>query len=85
LVFLGSAHANLPIKAWTIDGALQAGMRALSQSLAREFHPQGIHVAYIALTEWQVEDQWLAQQIAQTCLQIHAQPKSTWVQELGIA
>lgn len=83
VVFLGSTHAANPAAGWLADAAVQASVRALSQSLAREFQPKGIHVTYLALTEWSSHSAAAAQAIASTCWHVHVQPQSTWSQELS--
>ncbi|CAF1677068.1 unnamed protein product [Rotaria magnacalcarata] len=73
------------------------GLRALGQSMAREFGPQGIHVAHIIVdggirspnqTESQPDkdiDSFLnSEAIAETYWQLHIQPRSTWTQELDL-
>lgn len=82
IIFLGSAHATVPASGWIADGAIHAGIRALSQSLAREFHPQGVHVSYVMLNQWSQESPEAAQAIADTCWHIYQQPSSAWSQEL---
>lgn len=87
LIFLGSTHACNPgsnaDSGWLADAAVQTGVRALSQSLAREFQPKGIHISYLALTEWSSHSEAAAQAIASTCWHVHLQPQSTWSQELS--
>ena len=71
-------------------------LRGLTQSLAREFAPQGIHVAHVvldgAIWGWQAEHKFKRDQ--QDCLQPEAiadnylflvnQHQSTWTQELDL-
>lgn len=83
VIFLGSAYAANPVSGWLADAAVQAAVRALSQSLAREFQPKGIHVTYLALTEWSSHSEAAAQAIASTCWHVYQQPQSTWSQELS--
>ena len=87
VIFLGSVYAantgsNIA-SGWLADAAVQAAVRALSQSLAREFQPRGIHVTYLALTEWSSHSAAAAQAIAATCWHVYRQPQSTWSQELS--
>ncbi|KAJ8128562.1 hypothetical protein O1611_g5070 [Lasiodiplodia mahajangana] len=80
---------------------LAAGMfarRALAQSLAREFHPQGVHVAHSIIdgiidvprtrgytTNGAVEDSKLKpESIAESYWHLHTQPRSTFTQELDL-
>lgn len=73
------------------------GLRALAQSMAREFQPQGIHVAHVVI-DGQIaggrhghsiaergEDAVLAPDaIAETYYQLHLQPPSAWTLELDL-
>jgi NAD(P)-dependent dehydrogenase (short-subunit alcohol dehydrogenase family) len=73
-------------------------MRALGQSLAREFAPQGVHVAHVIVDgviniprtkDWPVnggvEDGKIsADAIADAYWHLHTQPRSTFTQELDI-
>ena len=68
-----------------LSQSLFAGIRALSQSLAREFQPKGIHITYSKLSKWDNADNQLLQSVKDLCLHIHKQPKSTWSQELNTA
>lgn len=83
-IVLGSVHATEPDSGWLADGALQAGNRALLQSLAREFQPQGIHSCYIALPQDDTVNSQAAHAIAQTCWHVYQQPRSAWSQELSL-
>lgn len=73
------------------------GLRALSQSMAREFGPQGIHVAHViidgqimsdaraGLAKERPEDGLLdADAIARNYLDLHRQHRSAWTQELDL-
>ncbi len=73
------------------------GLRALAQSMAREFQPQGIHVAHVVI-DGQIaserpghsaaergEDAVLAPSaIAESYYQLHLQPPSAWTLELDL-
>ncbi|KAJ8122721.1 hypothetical protein ONZ43_g1155 [Nemania bipapillata] len=82
-------------------GTLAAGMfarRALTQSLAREFHPQGVHVAHSIIdgiidvprtrtytTNGGVEDSKLnPESIADSYWHLHTQSRSAFTQELDL-
>ena len=87
-LFLGSALATQPVTPFLASSAMQAGVRALAQSLAREFNPQGIHVAYIALahdaeSKAIEKSTALATAIANSCWHAHKQSKYTWTQEFS--
>lgn len=64
------------------------GLRALSQSMARELGPKGIHVAHtlidgqIGTTEGDTKLQPAA--IADAYWHLHRQPRSAWTQELDL-
>ena len=73
------------------------GLRALSQSMAREFGPQGIHVAHVVidgkimsdaragLVKERPPDGLLnADAIAGNYLELHRQHRSAWTQELDL-
>lgn len=74
------------------------GLRALSQSLAREFGPKGIHVAHVIIdgvidtpnvTEWlgpaKTSDTRLSpESIAAAYVYLHEQDKNCWTQELDL-
>ncbi|SOH93209.1 NADP-dependent 3-hydroxy acid dehydrogenase YdfG [Monaibacterium marinum] len=74
----------------------KAGLRALTQSLAREYGPQGIHVAHVVLDGIVDTDASRAlhgmdparmmkpADIAQTYLSLADQPRSTWTHELDL-
>jgi NAD(P)-dependent dehydrogenase (short-subunit alcohol dehydrogenase family) len=75
----------------------KSGARMLAQSMAREFGPKGVHVAHIVLDgpiltpmnhdvveERGVEGLMDPDAIADTILQIHRQPKTTWTHELDL-
>lgn len=59
--------------------AASAGLRALSQSMAREFGPQGIHVAQLMLAEGAQPEA-----VAESCWWLHSQHRSSWTQELDL-
>jgi len=73
------------------------GLRALAQSMAREFGPRGIHVAHTIIDgqiagerpgrrpEERGADTLLAPAaIAEAYLHVHEQPRSAWTQELDL-
>ncbi|MCU4581127.1 SDR family NAD(P)-dependent oxidoreductase [Acinetobacter gyllenbergii] len=83
LIFLGQQQ---PVQSEQnlFSQSLSASIRALAQSLAREFQPKGIHVVYCALSHWQSANHALMQSLQQTCWHLYQQPKSTWSQELRL-
>lgn len=73
------------------------GLRALAQSLARELHPKGVHVAHViidgqiaserarSMSPGRDEGTFLSPDaIADTYVHLHAQPPSTWTHELDL-
>ena len=74
----------------------KAGLRALTQSLAREYGPKGVHVAHVILdgivdtdasrTLHSIDPARMMKpdDIAQTYLALADQPKSTWTHELDL-
>ncbi|QHH97755.1 SDR family NAD(P)-dependent oxidoreductase [Acinetobacter dispersus] len=81
LIFLGSQQ---PVESEQdlFSQSLSASIRALAQSIAREFHPKGIHVVYCVVPHGQNHE--LMQSLQQTCWHLYQQPKSTWSQELRL-
>jgi NAD(P)-dependent dehydrogenase (short-subunit alcohol dehydrogenase family) len=73
------------------------GLRALAQSLAREFSPQGIHVAHVII-DGQIDTPRAREMfkgrdpatmlapdaIAETFFQLHSQPASSWTLEMDV-
>lgn len=85
----GARFANLAVGKF--------GLRALAQSLAREFQPQGIHVTHV-IVDGQIDTPKLRRMqpdreahtmldpdgIAETYWQLHVQDRSAWTQELDV-
>ncbi len=69
----GAAHA-----------AASAGLRALAQSMARGFGPQGVHVAHLLIDANGPAPADAARAIAQACCALHAQPRSAWTHEMDL-
>lgn len=97
LIFTG---ATASLKGGPASSAFAAGkfsVRALSQSLAREFSPRGIHVAHVIIDgiidiprtkDWKVSDEpdskISTEAIAENYWQLHTQNRSCWTQELDL-
>ncbi|MCH7380719.1 MULTISPECIES: SDR family NAD(P)-dependent oxidoreductase [Acinetobacter] len=83
LIFLGTQQ---PVESEQdlFSQSMSASIRALAQSLAREFHPKGIHVVYCVVPHLQNENNELMQSLQQTCWHLYQQPRSTWSQELRL-
>ena len=64
------------------------GLRGMAQSMARELHPQGIHVAHVVVDGGIGRDDGGARldpdAIAETYYQLHRQPRSIWAQEIEL-
>ena len=66
------------------------GLRGLAQSLARELHPKGVHVAHLIIDgiigkESKGNYQTMnPDEIAKSYLQLHHQEKSAWTWEIEI-
>ena len=73
------------------------GLRALAQSMARELHPQGIHVTWVnidgiietpnqdtVITKDKANSMLTPAAIAETYYQIHLQHRSAWSQEVEL-
>jgi NAD(P)-dependent dehydrogenase (short-subunit alcohol dehydrogenase family) len=73
------------------------GLRALGQSLARELHPQGVHVAHVVIDgaidtprirtmmpDRAPETKLSPDAIAEAYWQIHRQDPTTWTQEMDL-
>lgn len=72
-------------------------LRGLAQSIAREFHPQGIHVAHVIIDGQIALDRTVAmfpnrdlntflspEALAEQYWQLHMQDKTVWTQELDV-
>ncbi|MGH6975264.1 MAG: oxidoreductase, partial [Stellaceae bacterium] len=63
-------------------------LRGLAQALARELQPQNIHVGHIvidgAIGRSDDDSHLDPDAIAQTYLQLHRQPRSTWSWEIEL-
>lgn len=84
IIFLGTMDAVQSQPNFSGFSAVKAGVRALAQSMAREFDPQGIHVAHVLLDNHDPANQRFANATAVTCWQIYTQPKQAWTQELEL-
>ena len=73
------------------------GLRALAQSMAREFQPKGIHVAHVVIdgqiasdrSGYRPEERGIdavldPNAIAETYFQLHRQPRSAWTLEVDL-
>lgn len=83
LIFLGTQQ-TVESEQDLLSQSISASIRALAQSLAREFHPKGIHVVYCVVPHGKNQNHELMQSLQQTCWHLYQQPKSTWSQELHL-
>ncbi|MBJ8506806.1 SDR family NAD(P)-dependent oxidoreductase [Acinetobacter seifertii] len=84
VIFLGAPSHNSPHHD-VLSQSMFAGIRALSQSLAREFQPKGIHVTYCMVEKWDGQNPHFISSVKHVCQHIYHQPDSAWSQELSIS
>lgn len=84
VIFLG-APSNNSTHYDVLSQSMFASIRALSQSLAREFQPKGIHVTYCMVEKWDGQNQHFISSVKQVCQHIYQQPNSAWSQELSVS
>lgn len=97
ILFTGATASLRGSAKFGVFAASKFALRALAQSIAREFSPQGIHVAHVIVdgeinTPRQVESQpgrdiesfLNSDAIAETYWQLHIQPRTTWTHELDL-
>ena len=100
ILFTGATASMRGGSGFSAFAAAKFGLRALSQSMARELGPQGIHVAHVIIdgivdtqsfqkaesyTKKKAEDRILnPADIAETYWHLHAQRRSAWTQELDL-
>lgn len=84
VIFLG-APSNHSIHYDVLSQSMFASIRALAQSLAREFQPKGIHVSYCMIEKWEGQNPHFTSSLKQVCQHIYQQPDSAWSQELSLS
>jgi len=84
VIFLGAPFSN-STHYDVLSQSMFAGVRALSQSLAREFQPKGIHITYCMVEKWDGQNQHFISSVKQICQHIYQQPDSAWSQELSLS
>ena len=84
VIFLGAPFNN-STHYDVLSQSMFAGVRALAQSLAREFQPKGIHVSYCMVEKWDGQNQHFISSVKQVCQHIYQQPDSAWSQELSLS
>ncbi|KAI9209144.1 short-chain dehydrogenase/reductase SDR [Polychytrium aggregatum] len=97
LIFTGATASVRGSSGFASMASAKFGLRALSQSLSREFHPQGIHVAHVIIDGY-IDTEQLnktfgpgepgtrldTDAIANEFWNLHSQDRSTWTQELDL-
>ncbi|MBP0621159.1 SDR family NAD(P)-dependent oxidoreductase [Cupriavidus consociatus] len=98
LIFTGASASLRGRPGYAHFSAAKAGLRMLSQSMAREFGPHGLHVAHVtidgridsegrpapALASTDTDALLSTDAIAHAYWQLHEQHKSAWTQELDL-
>lgn len=96
LIFSGATAGVRAGASFSAFASAKFALRGLAQSLAREFHPQGIHVAHVILDGliWTERSRQrfspardkclLPEDIADVYWQLTQQPRSTWSQEIDL-
>ena len=100
VIFTGASGSLRGRPKFAAFNATKGGLRLLVQAMAREFGPQGIHVAHVIIdgaidTEWikaNFPDRYNAgpdailnpDHIAETYWQLHRQPRSAWTFEMDL-
>lgn len=84
VIFLGAPFNN-STHYDVLSQSMFAGVRALAQSLAREFQPKGIHVSYCMVEKWDEQNQHFISSVKQVCQHIYQQSNSAWSQELSLS
>jgi NAD(P)-dependent dehydrogenase (short-subunit alcohol dehydrogenase family) len=93
LLFTGATASLRGSARFAPFAAGKFALRALTQSLAREFGPRGVHVAHVII-DGPVESALarsrgatttlLPDDVAESYYLVHTQPKSAWTQELDL-
>ncbi|MDZ7752317.1 MAG: SDR family NAD(P)-dependent oxidoreductase [Gammaproteobacteria bacterium] len=96
LLLVGATASVKAAAGFSAFGAAKFALRGLAQSLAREYGPQGVHVAHVVIdgVMWgerarddfaMTEDQCMdPTSVAATCLDIIRQPADCWTHELDL-
>lgn len=96
LIFSGATASIRAGAGFSAFASAKFALRGLAQSLAREFHPQGIHVAHVILDGliWTERSRQrfsperdkclLPEDIAEVYWQLTQQPRSAWSQEIDL-
>ena len=100
VIFTGASGSLRGRPKFAAFNATKGGLRLLVQSMAREFGPQGIHVAHV-IVDGAIDTEWIKanfperynagpdailnpDHIAETYWQLHRQPRSAWTFEMDL-
>jgi NAD(P)-dependent dehydrogenase (short-subunit alcohol dehydrogenase family) len=99
IIFTGATASLRGSKGFANLAVPKFGLRALAQCMARELHPEGIHVAH-TIIDGQIahppkganydpatrgEDALLKpEEVAESYWQLHHQPRSAWTHEIDL-
>jgi len=81
LIFGGASSSRQGKRGDVLNATTKAGLRLMSQSIAREFSPKGIHVIHAVLDN---DISTLAAGVAKTYWQLYEQHATTWTHEIDL-
>jgi short-subunit dehydrogenase len=97
ILFTGATSGVRGAALFHNNAVAKSGVRALSQSMARELHPMGVHVAHVvidgpiesaslrsALDKRDPESFLHPDDIAEAYYQLHRQHRGAWTQEIDL-
>lgn len=94
LLFTGATASLRGSAGFACLAVAKFGLRALAQSMAREFGPKGIHVAHVVIDAMIAGPRWREttvadahadpEAIAATYLALHRQSRRAWTHELDL-
>ena len=89
IIFTGATAGMRGSKDFAAFAIGKFGLRALAQSMAREFHPKGIHIIWAnidgVVKESNTDESFInPNDIAKYYYQLHSQPKSAWSHEVEV-
>jgi NAD(P)-dependent dehydrogenase (short-subunit alcohol dehydrogenase family) len=98
LLFTGATGSLRGGALFSAFASSKFALRALAQSLAREFGPQGVHVSHViidavidtpATAAWKIgngekDSKISPESIAESYWFLHNQPKDSWTQEMDL-
>ena len=81
LIFGGASSSRQGKRGDIMNATTKAGLRLMTQSIAREFSPKGIHVVHALLDD---DISTLAAGVANTYWQLYEQHMTTWTHEIDL-